>query len=173
MIKWVTVEPIPDSFFGPWIALAMYVEKNSDLHDSKLNCFTIHLAKSIKKCSCEGVPMTSFLVNVTFPFTNVSVIRRKTVFIVDTYDKAFEAAQRQCNCEKGDFNVFQQLDSNHYISYFQFHGTEVLDAVLLSRQMPTPFEMEEYEVKHLPEFKNKYRVLICTKQMFDKMTDTN
>lgn len=173
MTKWVTAETTPGQFFGPWIALAMYVENTDIIHQSKLKCFTVHLSKSIKKCSCEGVPMASFFVNVTFPFTYVSVIRRKTVFIVDTYDEAFDAAHRQCSCGKGEFNVFRQLDSNHYLSYFQSRGTEVLDAVLLSRQMPTRLELEDYEVQHLPEFKNKRRVSICTRQTFNKITDTN
>lgn len=117
--------------------------------------------------------MTSFVVNVTFPFTYVSVIRRKTVFIVDTYDDAFDAAHRHCNCGKGEFNVFRQLDSDHYLSYFQSRGTEILDAVLLSRQMPTRLEMEDYESKNLPEFAKKNRVPICTRQAFNKKTNIN
>lgn len=166
MIDWVKPEPIPDPFLGDWIALTMFTETSTAVYRPKLKCFTVYLSKSLKKCSCDGIPMTSFMVNVTFPFAQISVIRRKTVFIVDTYDEAYDAAQRQCNCEKGGFSVFRQLDSNHYVSYFQFRGPEVLDAALLSRQIPTLFEKEEYEAQHLPEFKNKYRVPICTRRMF-------
>lgn len=173
MTKWAIIETTPDQFFGTWIALAMYVEHSDLVYQSKLRCFTVQLANSINKCSCEGVPMTSFFVNVTFPFTYVSVVRRKTVFIVDTYDEAFDAAHRECTCGKGEFNVFRQLDSNHYLSYFQSRGTEVLDAVLLSRQTLTRLEMEDYEALYLPELKNKYRVPICTKQTFPTMTDAN
>lgn len=166
VIKCVTAETTPNQFFGPWIALAMYVEGVQQVHQSKLKCFTVHLFNSKKKCSCEGIPMTFFIVNVTFPYLNINVLRRKSVFIVDTYDEAFDAAHRQCNCGAKDFNVFRQLDSNHYLSYFQSRGTKVLDAVLLSRQMPTRREMEEYEVQHFPEFKEKDRMPICTKRIF-------
>lgn len=173
MTKWVTAETKPDQFFGSWIALAMYVENTDQIYQSKLRCFTVQLSNSLKRCSCEGVQMPSFMVNVTFPFTNVSVIRRKTVFIVNTYEEAFDAAHRHCSCGKGEFNVFRQLDSNHYLSYFQSRGTEVLDAVLLSKQMPTRLEMEAYEAEHLQEFKNKSRVPICTRQPFNKKPRTN
>lgn len=173
MTKWVTAETTPDQFFGPWIALAMYVENNDQIFQSKLRCFTVQLSNSFKKCSCEGIPMSFFLVNVTFPITNVSVIRRKTVFIVDTYEEAFDAAHRQCSCGKGEFNVFRKLDNNHYLSYFQARGTQVLDAVLLSRQMPTQLEMEQFEAEHLPQFRNKKRVPICTRQTFSKRPHDN
>lgn len=167
---WITAETKPDNFLGSWIAQSMFLENADRLNIVRMNCFTVHLAPSNRKCSCEGIPMTTFIVNMSFLHTSEIAVRPKIVFIVDSYEEAFDAAHRHCNCGKGEFNVFRQLDSNHYLSYFQSHTRHVLDAVLLSRQLPTRLEMEAYEAQHLPEFKNKYRVAICTRKLLYQMS---
>lgn len=157
----VTAATSPDSFLGSWIAQSIFVEYSNKHLASRLRCFFIELNPSRSKCSCEGVPMTSFMVNISFVNSPDNAVRRKTVFIVDSYEEAFDAAHRHCNCGAGEFNVFRKLDSDHYISYFQSKNRNPLDAVLLSRKLTSQLEMVAYEAQLFPEFKNKRRVPVC------------